>query len=100
MTHRDAWVLLDEFLDGALAADARWAVAAHLDECAVCRTQVATQARLRGMVRERLAAVEPPPGLRGRLSSALAAEVVAPRADALGSRSLFPIRWVALLGPA
>ena len=31
MTHRDAWELLDEFLDGALAADARWAVAAHLD---------------------------------------------------------------------
>src|SRR5829696_7209587 len=100
MTHGDAWVLLDEFLDGALAADARWAVAAHLDECAVCRTQVATQARLRGMVRERLAAVEPPPGLRGRLSSALAAEVVAPRADALGPRLPVPIRLVALLGPA
>jgi anti-sigma factor RsiW len=100
MTHGDAWVLLDEFLDGALAADARWAVAAHLEECAVCRTQVATQARLRGMVRERLAAVEPPPGLRGRLSSALAAEVVAPRADALGPRSTFPIRLVAFLGPA
>jgi anti-sigma factor RsiW len=100
MTHRDAWALLNEFLDGALAADARWKVAAHLEECAVCRTQVATQARLRGLVRERLTAVEPPPGLRGRLSSALAAETVAPRADALGPRSPFPIRLVALLGPA
>jgi anti-sigma factor RsiW len=100
MTHRDVWEMLDQFLDGALAADARWAVAAHLDECTVCRAQVATQARLRGMVRERLTAVEPPPGLRGRLSSALAAEVVAPRADALAPRSTFPIRLVALLGPA
>jgi len=100
MTHRDVWEMLDQFLDGALAADARWAVAAHLDECAVCRAQVATQARLRGMVRERLTAVAPPPGLRGRLSSALAAEAVAPRVDARGPQSPFPIRLVALLGPA
>src|SRR5829696_730663 len=100
MTHRDVWEMLDQFLDGALAADARWAVAAHLDECAVCRAQVATQARLRGMVRERLTVVAPPPGLRGRLSSALAAEAVAPRADARGPQSTFPIRLVVLLGPA
>jgi len=62
--------------------------------------QVAAQARLRGLVRERLTAVEPPPGLRGRLSSALAAEAVAPGADAPRPWSPFPIRWVALLGPA
>ena len=92
--------MLDQFLDGALAADARWAVTVHLEECTVCRAQVATQARLRGMVRERLTAVELPPGLRGRLSSALAAEAMVPRADALGPRSPFPIRLVALLGPA
>jgi anti-sigma factor RsiW len=99
MTHHDVWAQLDEFLDGALAADARWTVAAHLDECAACRKHVATQARLRGLVRERLTAVDPPPGLSGRLSSALAAEAVAPRADALRPRSPFPIRLVALLGP-
>ena len=29
MTHRDAWELLDEFLDGALGAEARWLVAAQ-----------------------------------------------------------------------
>jgi anti-sigma factor RsiW len=100
MTHHDVWAQLDEFLDGALAADARWTVAAHLDECTVCRNYVATQARLRGVVRERLMAVEPPPGLSARLSAALADEVVAPSADALGSRKTFPIRLVALLGPA
>jgi anti-sigma factor RsiW len=100
MTHRDVWGLLDEFLDGALAADARWTVVAHLDECAVCRKRVATQARLRGLVRERLTALEPPPGLTARLSSALAAETMVPEAVAWRSRLPFPIKLVALLGPA
>ena len=100
MTHRDAWELLDEFLDGSLAADARWTVAAHLDECAVCRRQVATQARLRGLVRERLTAIEPPPELSARLTAALATAAALPTADALPSRTPFPLRLVALVGPA
>jgi anti-sigma factor RsiW len=100
MTHHDAWDLLDEFLDGALAAEARWAVAAHLNECAVCRTQVAMQARLRGLVRERLTAIETPSGLGARLTSALATEAMIPKADALRRRSPLPVRWVALVGPA
>jgi anti-sigma factor RsiW len=100
MTHHDAWDLLDEFLDGALAAEARWAVAAHLNECAVCRTQVAMQARLRGLVRERLTAIETPSGLGARLTSALATEAMSPKADALRQRSPLPVRWVALVGPA
>jgi anti-sigma factor RsiW len=100
MTHHDAWDLLDQFLDGALAADARWAVAAHLNECAMCRTQVATQARLRGLVRERLTAIETPSGLSARLTSALATEAMSPNADAERRRSPLPVRWVALVGPA
>lgn len=100
MTHHDAWDLLDDFLDGALAADARWAVAAHLDECAVCRTQVATQARLRGLVRERLTAIEPPSGLSARVASALATEAAIPTADAVRPRLPLPIRLVVLVGPA
>src|SRR5215217_3821651 len=100
MTHHDAWDLLDEFLDGSLAAEARWAVAAHLNECAVCRTQVAMQARLRGLVRERLTAIETPSGLGARLTSALATEAMIPKADALRRRSPLPVRWVALVGPA
>jgi anti-sigma factor RsiW len=99
MTHQVVWAQLDEFLDGSLAADARWKVAAHLDECAVCRKQVATQARLRGLVRERLAAVESPPGLSARLSAALAAEVMAPHPVARRPRFPLPIRLVAVLGP-
>src|SRR4051812_28252009 len=99
MTHQVVWAQLDEFLDGSLAADARWKAAAHLDECAVCRKHVATQARLRGLVRERLAAVDPPPGLSARLSSALAAEAIAPQSVARRPRFLVPIRMVAVLGP-
>jgi anti-sigma factor RsiW len=100
MTHHDVWDQLDQFLDGALSANARWEVAAHLDECAVCRKHVATQARLRGLVRDRLLALEPPPGLSARLSAALAAEETAPKAIAHPPRLPVPIRLVAMLGPA
>ena len=100
MTHQDVWPQLDEFLDGALAADARWTVAAHLDECAVCRKHVATQARLRGFVREHLTALEPPPDLSARLSSVIAAEALVSEAVASRPRLPVPIRLVALLGPA
>lgn len=100
MTHRDVWALLDEFLDGALAADARWAVAAHLEDCVVCRKHVATQACLRGLIRERLSALQPPPALSARLSSALAAEAMVSNAAAQRPRVPIPIKLVALLGPA
>jgi anti-sigma factor RsiW len=99
MTHRDAWELLDEFLDGALGAEARWQVAAHLAECPICRTHVATQARLRGMVRERLTAVAPPPGLSMRLTAALSTEAIAPTPVVQTRRLPLPVRLVALVGP-
>jgi anti-sigma factor RsiW len=99
MTHQDVWAQLDQFLDGALAPDARWTVAAHLDECAVCRKHVASQARLRGFVREHLIALEPPPDLSVRLSSVIAGETLAPE---VVQRPWTPIptRLVVLLGPA
>jgi anti-sigma factor RsiW len=102
MNHRDAWARLDEFLDGALAAEARWAVVAHLEDCAICRRHVATKARLRGMVREHLTALEPPPGLNARLAAALAAEAATPHPQAVAprARSPLPMGLVALLGPA
>ena len=100
MTHRDAWQLLDEFLDGALGAEARWQVAAHLAECPICQTQVAAQTRLRGVVRERLMAVEPPPGLSTRLTAALNAEAVGPTPGVQTRRSALPVRLVAFVGPA
>jgi anti-sigma factor RsiW len=100
MTHRDAWELLDEFLDGALGAEARWQVAAHLADCPICQTHVAAQTRLRGVVRERLMAVEPPPGLSMRLTAALTSEAVEPTPAAQTSWSALPVRLVAVVGPA
>ena len=61
MNHREAWAMLEQYLDGALPAVERWQVTAHLDECAACRAYLAQQARLRGAVRERLAASDGPP---------------------------------------
>jgi anti-sigma factor RsiW len=102
MSHRDAWARLDAFLDGALAAEERWAVAAHLDECAICRAHVATQARLRGVVRERLVAPEPAPGFETRIAAALAAEAVAPTLSPVAPPASVPrsLRLATLLGPA
>jgi anti-sigma factor RsiW len=100
MTHRDAWELLDEFLDGALGAEARWQVATHLAECPICQTKVAAQARLRGVVRERLMAVEPPPGLSMRLTAALTAEAVAPTHGVQPRWPALPVGVVAFVGPA
>ena len=102
MSHRDAWARLDAFLDGALAAEERWAVAAHLDECAICRAHVATQARLRGVVRERLVAPEPAPGFETRIAAALAAEAAAPTLSPVAPPASVPrsLRLATLLGPA
>ena len=76
-------------------------MAAHLEECAVCRKHLASQARLRGVVRENLVATEPPPGLDTRLRTALAAEASAPPI-ALDARRppTIAVRVAALLGPA
>lgn len=101
MNHNDAWALLEEYLDGSLPAAARWAVTAHLDECQVCRKQVARDARLRGVVRDRLAAVEPSPGLNARLRAALATEAgPAPRPTPLSWSPSFALRFATLVGPA
>jgi len=101
MNHQEAWASLDGYLDGALAASERWAVSAHLDECPNCRRHLANEARLRGAVRDRLIAIETPPGLTSRLHAALASES-APASRVEPVTWQFPplLRIVALLGPA
>jgi anti-sigma factor RsiW len=74
MTHSAAWSNLEAYLDGELPAETRWAVAAHLSDCAECRRQLANLARMREITREHLAAVKMPVGLEDRLRAALAAE--------------------------
>lgn len=71
MNHQHVSSILEQFLDGSLCAVERWAVIAHLDECASCRDFAAGEARLRGQLRELLEAGEPAPGLSGRLQVAL-----------------------------
>jgi anti-sigma factor RsiW len=102
MNHREASLLLDQFLDGALSADARWAVAAHLDDCAICRTQVAKQARLRGVVRQHLSTLDAPQGLRDRIRAALAAEAAGPEPEpaARFAPTVVALRFAAILIPA
>lgn len=72
MSHDEAWGNLDAYLDGEVAANERWAVAAHLADCPACRTYAAEQSRLRSLVREQALAIQPPPALENRLRAALA----------------------------
>jgi anti-sigma factor RsiW len=78
MNHSSAWSLLEDFLDGALVAKQRWAIAEHLEGCPICLQRVADEARLRGQVYEQLIAVEPPSGLTSRLRTVIAEEAPAP----------------------
>jgi anti-sigma factor RsiW len=100
MNHQTAWAMLDAYLDGALGASDRWRVSAHLDECAICRKRVAQQARLRGAVRDHLAAVAPPAGLSARLHDALAEDAPSGARAAPPWRTPIVLRLVALAAPA
>jgi anti-sigma factor RsiW len=79
MNHEEVWSNLEAYLDGALPAEERWAVAAHIADCADCRRQLAHLARMREIVRGHLTAVDTPPGLEDRLRASLA---TAPDSDA------------------
>ncbi len=101
MNHREAWASLEGYLDGALGASERWAVSAHLDDCPICRRHLANEARLRGAVRDRLLAIDTPPGLTSRLHVALASEAgPATRVEPVSWQFPPLLRIVALLGPA
>ncbi|HEU5433375.1 MAG TPA: zf-HC2 domain-containing protein [Thermomicrobiales bacterium] len=73
MSHARVWSLLDQFLDGELDPEARWAVASHLDDCPTCAAELARRARARAALRPKLAAIAAPPNLRGRILANLAA---------------------------
>jgi anti-sigma factor RsiW len=105
MNHETASALLDRLLDCTLQADERDAVAIHLASCADCQAQLATVARLRTVVRVRLAAVAMPPlDLAGSVRASLearepaiahapAATPAAPRSGPTTERSR---RWAGL----
>jgi anti-sigma factor RsiW len=70
--HDEAMWLLDPYLDGALDAERRWAVAAHAAECPLCSAVVAERARLRATVRSQLRDVPTPAGLSERIHANIA----------------------------
>src|SRR5262245_5353587 len=71
MNHLATWPLLDHFLDGTLERESRWAVAAHLAECATCQAYLAEQARMRTFVHNRLNRMTVPEGLAGRIGATI-----------------------------
>ncbi|HEU0114694.1 MAG TPA: zf-HC2 domain-containing protein [Thermomicrobiales bacterium] len=112
MSHARVWSLLDQFLDGELDPEARWAAARHLDDCPECAAELARRARLRATLRPKLAAIAPPPGLRGRILASLAEEPETPTgaappvlralpkpdpAPAGGARPPFRLAWASAL---
>jgi anti-sigma factor RsiW len=100
MTHSEAGAKLDAYLDGALAAELRWAVAEHLSACPECQRYAGERARLREIVRGHAAAIEPPAELHDRLRSALAAQADGP--PTLAPVTPFPLqaaRVAAVVGP-
>jgi anti-sigma factor RsiW len=78
MNHNLAWSKLDAYLDGALAAEERWEIAAHLSDCVECREQLSKLAALREIVHSHLSQVEIPGNLDDCLRAALAAEARLP----------------------
>jgi anti-sigma factor RsiW len=71
MNHLTAWPLLDHFLDGTLESESRWAVAAHMAECATCQAYLAEQAHMRAFVRNQLSRVAIPEGLANRIQTTI-----------------------------
>jgi anti-sigma factor RsiW len=97
---------LPEYLDGALASAARFAVEAHLNACAACRTECETQRRL-----SRLLTTMPRRQLGPEFDAALSARLreldatpptLASRIEAIRDRLRvrFPLDWRVIAAPA
>lgn len=67
----DAAVLITALIDGELGLEEAERVRAHVDMCGDCSSREQLEARLKGFLRDKLAAVDTPPGLRGNILSAL-----------------------------
>src|SRR5215213_9379056 len=84
---------LSSYLDDAIALPARAACDRHLEQCPVCRAQLA---ELRSLTRRlsALSAPTPPPGLQLTISNALATEAAALRRQPHVPLSLLIARWL------
>jgi anti-sigma-K factor RskA len=77
--HAEARDLLGAFALGALDAQEAAAVRAHLATCAECQAEVATLWSAVDTLPDLVEPMDPPPGLRDRISAAILAEAAAPQ---------------------
>lgn len=71
MTHEVIRHLLDDYVMGDLADDARPAVAEHVNACDICRSEVQSLERIRALTRELPTEVEPPAAAWAGIRSAI-----------------------------
>ncbi|MFQ5343950.1 MAG: anti-sigma factor family protein [Leptospirillia bacterium] len=69
---QDASVMITALVDGELGLDDLDRVRAHVEMCSDCQARKQMEARLKGFLKERLASVDPPAGLREKIQRALA----------------------------
>ncbi len=77
--HAEARDLLGAFALGALEAQEAAAVRAHLATCAECQAEIAALWSAVDALPELIEPMDPPPGLRDRISAAILAEAAAPQ---------------------
>ncbi|MDH5527052.1 MAG: zf-HC2 domain-containing protein [Nitrospirota bacterium] len=70
----DAAVMISALIDGELPLEEVARVRAHLDMCGDCASRADLERRLKEFLHDKLAAVETPHGLRGRILSAMGEE--------------------------
>ena len=77
--HAEARDLLGAFALGAVDAQEAAAVRTHLATCTACQAEIATLWSAVDALPELIEPMEPPPGLRDRISAAILAEAAAPQ---------------------
>lgn len=71
-TCEQVFARLDDFLDRELSADEMRLVQEHLDACAACAGEHHFERTVLTDVRQKLARIDVPPGLRARIADQLA----------------------------
>lgn len=114
LDHQQIQTLLDEYIDGGLAAAERAGVEAHLEICAACAAEVESLLALRAATGELAREIAPGrdlwPEILARIQSTSAATTSAPERVAeagggatvvdLASRRRIPMRWSGGMGRA
>lgn len=73
-TCREAFSRLDDFVDRQLAAEEAGLVRQHLELCQMCAEEFEFESEIIRQVRSKVARIQAPPDLLGRISAALSRE--------------------------